>query len=319
MRRLLVAPGRAVKVGEPLVESEDVTLNAALDGSRGRVAELEAKLAAERFNDRVRAELTATELGQAKAELASETRHAARLIARSRAEGAFAVPKPAGPGLGATCAKVSSSAMCCQPGSRIVRATIGQDDIDLVRTKLRGVTVKLAERPDEPLPARIIREVPAGQGELPSKALGAAGGGVVAVDPRDTREGSDSLHRMFQVDVELPPDAPSEAFGSRARMCGSGTAGSRSGHGSTGVFASSCYRVCRPEMGVALVPLRPHDRDRPPCPARRHRRRPIRNGPGPKTNRFDPEQLAALSARAETKAFFHPGAVHRLAPVCRCC
>ena len=213
VRRLLVAPGRAVKVGEPLVESEDVTLNATLDGLSGRVAELEAKLAAERFNDRVRAELTATELGQAKAALASETRHAARLIARSRAEGAFAVPKPQDlPGRYMREGQLIGYVL--PAGSRIVRATIGQDDIDLVRTKLRGVTVKLAERPDEPLPARIIREVPAGSGDLPSKALGGAGGGALPVDPHDSH-GTKSLQRVFSVDLELPPKAESAAFGSR--------------------------------------------------------------------------------------------------------
>ena len=101
-------------------------------------------------------------------------------------------------------------------GSRIVRATIRQDDIDLVRTRLRGVAVKLAERPDETLPARIIREVPAGRDDLPSKALGGTGGGALPVDPRDP-QGTKTLQRVFQVDLELPARAAAAAaFGSRA-------------------------------------------------------------------------------------------------------
>ena len=95
-----------------------------------------------------------------------------------------------------------------------MRATIRQDDIDLVRTKLRSVSVKLAERLDETLPARIIREVPAGREDLPSKALGGAGGGALPVDPRDP-QGTKSLQRVFQVDLELPAEAASAAFGSR--------------------------------------------------------------------------------------------------------
>jgi putative peptide zinc metalloprotease protein len=102
------------------------------------------------------------------------------------------------------------------PGSRIVRATISQDDIDLIRNRLRRTTVKLAERLDETRPARIVREVPAGRDDLPSKALGGSGGGTLPVDPRDPG-GTKTLERIFQVDIELPPDvASAAAFGSRA-------------------------------------------------------------------------------------------------------
>src|SRR5262249_40731081 len=102
------------------------------------------------------------------------------------------------------------------PGSRIVRATVRQDDIDLVRNRLRRTFVKLVERLDEAIPARIIREVPAGRDDLPSKALGGAGGGVVPLDPHDP-QGTKALQRVFQVDIELPSDiAAAAAFGSRA-------------------------------------------------------------------------------------------------------
>src|SRR4051794_17855458 len=63
--------------------------------------------------------------------------------------------------------------------------------------------------------ARLVREVPAGRDELPSKALGTTGGGTVAVDPRDTH-GVKALQRVFQVDLLLPPETPPEGFGARA-------------------------------------------------------------------------------------------------------
>jgi putative peptide zinc metalloprotease protein len=77
------------------------------------------------------------------------------------------------------------------------------------------VTVKFAERLGETMSARIIREIPAGREDLPSKALGGAGGGALPVDPRDS-QGTKSLQRVFQVDLELPPEGESPAFGSRA-------------------------------------------------------------------------------------------------------
>lgn len=214
VRRLLAEPGRVVAVGEPLVESEDAALDASLAALRARLAELAARLAAERFNDRVQAELAATELRQAQAELAEETRRSERLVARSRAAGAFAVAKPQDlPGRFMREGQLIGYVL--PPGSRTVRATVGQDDIDLVRSRLRAVSVKLAERLDETLSARIIREVPAGSDDLPSKALGGSGGGALPVDPRDP-QGTKSLQRVFQVDIELPPEGESAAFGSRA-------------------------------------------------------------------------------------------------------
>ena len=66
------------------------------------------------------------------------------------------------------------------------------------------------------MPARIVREVPAGRDDLPSKALGGPGGGALPVDPRDP-QGMKTLQRVFQVDIELPTSAGfAVTFGSRA-------------------------------------------------------------------------------------------------------
>jgi putative peptide zinc metalloprotease protein len=63
--------------------------------------------------------------------------------------------------------------------------------------------------------AHIVREVPAGDEYLPSKALAMEGGGAIATDPRDTK-GPRTLQRMFQFDIILE-DAPHfAAFGQRA-------------------------------------------------------------------------------------------------------
>jgi len=215
VRRFLVAPGHEVKSGEALVESEELTINAELENLRARVSELEARLAAEQFTDRVSAEITATELGQARASLATQMTRAERLFARSRADGTFAVVKPEDlPGRFVHEGQLIGYVL--PDGSRIVRATIRQDDIDLVRTSLRGAVVKLAERLEQTLPVRIVREVPAGREDLPSKALGGPGGGAVPVDTRDPG-GTKAFQRLFQIDLELPADsAPAAAFGSRA-------------------------------------------------------------------------------------------------------
>jgi putative peptide zinc metalloprotease protein len=101
--------------------------------------------------------------------------------------------------------------------SDIARIVVPQDDVELVRNHLLGASVKLAQRVTETYPARVIREVPAGQNDLPSKALGTTGGGASAVDPGD-RQGRKTLQRVFQFDLELPQGTPVAAFGSRVHV-----------------------------------------------------------------------------------------------------
>ena len=215
--RLLAAPGANLAPGDAVSESEDPFLKSRMARLRGRVAELEARLPSERFSNRVEAAITETELAHAREELAHESRREARLISRSRAEGILAVTRPADlPGRFLREGEVIGYVLP-QGGGRIVRAAIAQDDIDLVRSRLREVRVKLAGHLDTELPARLVREVPGGRDELPSKALSTHGGGAFATKPNDTG-GTRTLVRVFQVDIELPPQAGIEAFGARAHV-----------------------------------------------------------------------------------------------------
>jgi putative peptide zinc metalloprotease protein len=213
--RLLAIPGTALAPGDAVSESEDPFLAARLARARARVAEFEARLPAERFTNRVEAAITETELAQARAELAHEQRRQANLVAR--AAGTLAIARPADlPGRYLKEGEIVAYALPAD-GPRIIRAAIAQDDIDLVRSRLLSVQVKLAGHLADALPARLVREVPGGRDELPSRALATTGGGAFAPHPRDP-DGLRTLARVFQVDIELPPGAPAEAFGARAHI-----------------------------------------------------------------------------------------------------
>ncbi len=57
----------------------------------------------------------------------------------------------------------------------IVRAVVNQDRVGLLRSRPVSAEVVLADNVAEPLPATLLREVPAGSTELPSAALGCHG------------------------------------------------------------------------------------------------------------------------------------------------
>ncbi|HLJ63307.1 MAG TPA: hypothetical protein VKT70_04325 [Stellaceae bacterium] len=211
--RLLVSPETEIENGTKLVLLRDPELDAKVEAGRWRVAALEALYAAQQFDDRRKAEVTRFELDAARSELAKESEQQSHLIATSAASGRFVVAKAAdlpgrffhqGDVLGYVLPQTSS----------LIRVTVAQDDIDLVRHHLRGVTVKLADRLNETYPAMPVREIPAAGNELPSKALGIDGGGQSATDPAD-RQGRKSLARLFQLDLALGPEARAASFGAR--------------------------------------------------------------------------------------------------------
>jgi putative peptide zinc metalloprotease protein len=206
IQELLLAPDRRVAAGTPLIRSEDPSLARQIEILRARVDEFETRHAAERFVDRNKAQVTATELRHARSELENRTAQFARLVIHSRIDGVLSIPKAQD--LPGRFVREGEPIGHILPDSRnIVRVTVRQEDADLVRLRLQGVTVRVADRIESASPAKLIRELPAGREELPSRALGNVGGGTVTTDPRDPR-GMKGLQRTFQFDLELPPDAP---------------------------------------------------------------------------------------------------------------
>ena len=99
-----------------------------------------------------------------------------------------------------------------QPLARVV---VPQDAVDMVRLATDRVRVRLVDRPEVIAEGRVVRQVPAGEAYLPSRALATEGGGEIATDPRETKAPK-ALERMFQFDVALAGIPRLETFGARA-------------------------------------------------------------------------------------------------------
>jgi putative peptide zinc metalloprotease protein len=87
--------------------------------------------------------------------------------------------------------------------------------MDLIRSRLRAVQVRLANDLSDAVPARVRRQVTGGEFDLVSPALGTSGGGEIAVDPSQTG-GMHSLKRVFDVEVALERPSRAAVFGDRA-------------------------------------------------------------------------------------------------------
>ena len=234
VRAVVASLGRTVAVGDTLVEAEEPELVANVRVLQSEIEGLTRRLASEQFIDRNQADITRQEIALKKSRLDRALERADALKVKSAVAGVFLSPAAEDlPGRYAKRGDVLGYVIFQQ--SRIARVVVTQDDIDLVRSKLDKVDVRLANGPSTSYQARIVREVPAASDRLPSKALTEAGGGRFAADPRDSNQ-LKTLARTFQFDLELPPEAANANFGSRVLV--------RFDHG-TEPLATQWYRRLR--------------------------------------------------------------------------
>jgi putative peptide zinc metalloprotease protein len=204
LARYLVEPGARVQPGDALIESVDPVLDAEIRLAQARVAELDAQFANHFITDRVQAQITQEALERELAALQRAVDRGADLIARSQSAGVFTVPHPADlPGR--YFRKGEMVGYVIEPAQPRARVIVQQAEVDVVRLATNEVEIRTADRVDRVVAARIVRQVPGGNEELPSKALSTEGGGTVPIDPRDPK-GTRTMQRVFQLELEL--DAP---------------------------------------------------------------------------------------------------------------
>jgi len=97
----------------------------------------------------------------------------------------------------------------------VVRVAVPDTDSALVHSGVRSATVRFAEALDQKIKASVVNEVPAADRKLPSAALGAAGGGGIAIASSDP-EGLTTVESIFHLQLGLPPNTTIFGVGERA-------------------------------------------------------------------------------------------------------
>ena len=211
---VLVASGETVEAGQVLLRLDDAELRTRQAVLVARLTELRNEQAAQRLRSRVRAAMVEDDIAMVESELAQVRERLAGLVVRSAVAGRF-YPSDPHRLQGKWLPQGELIGQVVQSEAPTIRAVVDQDRIGLLRAQVEAVEVRLAESLDRTIPARLVREIPAGSEELPSSALGAAGGGDIAVDARDGR-GRTATEKVFQVEIALPPGTPVSGVGGRA-------------------------------------------------------------------------------------------------------
>lgn len=213
VERLLVAPDTQVVRGQPVIQAADPFLPTRVAVLEAQLRELSAQYDALLPTDRVQAAMVTDEIRAAEGNLKRAREREAELIFRSPANGRFVVPNAADlPGRFVN--KGQLVGYVVEPKEITARVVLAQDDISLVRSRTKAVEIMGAGWGATPVSAQIRREVPGASPQLPTAALGSAGGGQFAVDPRDN-QGTTALNRIFQLDLALPRDEHTPYLGQR--------------------------------------------------------------------------------------------------------
>lgn len=211
--RWLATPGSYVNSGTPVATLRDPQLDTELAVATARVTEAQARYRALGFVDPVQGDILRQQIAHAQQSLQRVQERHDRLILRSETAGILSAPRDQD--LGQQFFKKGELvAYILDRKQLIARTVVKQDDIDLVRTRLRSVEIRFADAIAQTHGSHVIRETAGGIDELPAAALGANGGGIIATDPKD-QNGLKTLERIFLLDLSLPPDTPPSAFGER--------------------------------------------------------------------------------------------------------
>ena len=214
VREIVATPGSYVKTGELLIVCEDPELSAELKIHIARLKELTARYDASFSSNRVQALILQEEIDNEKQKLDRALERMAKLEIYSPGSGVFVIPR-AMDLPGRYVAQGSLLGYMLKNGKPTIRVVVGQDVVNLVRSRNQGVAIRMADCIEMEIPAVIRKEVPGAAEKLPSPVLGMLGGGDVVVDPMD-QSGLKSYEKLFQFDIELSRCPAFVSVGGRA-------------------------------------------------------------------------------------------------------
>ncbi|NNC55593.1 MAG: HlyD family efflux transporter periplasmic adaptor subunit, partial [Pseudomonadales bacterium] len=213
--RALVEPGQQVSAGSPIFLLKNPDLATARKVATARKSELAIEAAGEFTQDWIKSQIIGHQVDTVAAELAILDERYAGMVIRSPVDGRF-VPAQPHAMQGRFLRQGELVGYIVSPESLVVKAVVSQSNIGLLNASEQRAKVRFAERVGTVIDASYARHLPSGNRRLPSAALGATGGGKIAVLGSDS-SGLTAAENVFEVELGLPGDLPPLAgIGERA-------------------------------------------------------------------------------------------------------
>jgi putative peptide zinc metalloprotease protein len=211
-----VQQGQRVTRGQPLLRLDNLELSAEAETAAASVEKMEAQLRSAEGEDLVKAEGLRQELGAARARVSELESRLKALNITAPSKGVWV--QAADTELQGRYAKRGEVLGYVVDGpSQLLRAAVTQEDMAIIKDRLRAVEARLSQNVYQPITGHVVRRVPGGDETLISAALGSNGGGAIPVDPAQA-EGTQSLQKVFDLEIALERPSPTNVFGDRASV-----------------------------------------------------------------------------------------------------
>ena len=211
--RWLTEPGQAVQPDAELAVLENPAVAAELATAEAKLAESKVRYQSVQFKEPSQADLARQEVLRDEEALLRARQRADQLVLQAQIPGQLTAGQPQdAPGRYYKRGELVAYVLDRQ--QLMARVVVPQNDIALVRDRLKGVRLRLADDMGHTWPSQVRRLHTGGIQELPSPALGIQGGGSFPTDPQDS-QGLKTLNRVFWVDLQLPPELSVRDFGER--------------------------------------------------------------------------------------------------------
>lgn len=202
IRKLIVANGDFVEKGQAIIELESMELE--LDSKRQQAAVRLARLAVERYrqSDPARAETERIGLQLAEYEARNANTQLQNLVITAPVSGrvAFGGDQVV---LGAKVSQGDLLAYVVNDTDRVVRAVVPQHAVGEVDSGVMNVYVRFAQNLHESVPARIRRQRPSGDHQLPSAVLANTGFGGFDVLRSTDDQVLNTREKVFHLELEM--------------------------------------------------------------------------------------------------------------------
>lgn len=198
---LLVRQGEKVVPGQPLIQMEDPLLAARVELLESTVVETTLRRDSLAVSDPAGARIAASELEHALADLELARQRETDLTVRATTAGKIALTQTTDlPGRYLTRGQLLGYISKFQ--DPVIRAVVSESDADLVQQRTKEIDIRFVSALTVAHPAQIVREVPALEASLPSRALATEGGGRIVLDPGDST-GRRTLQNLLHLDLRL--------------------------------------------------------------------------------------------------------------------
>ena len=201
VQRFVARPGAIVGRGDPLLICENPDIKGEERILEAKLREYQARHLVAMTTDRTEERILEEEIALVESELRHARERREALVVRSPADGRFILPD-AEDYPGRFVRRGDPLGYVVDSGRITVLAAIPQVHVGRIRHSVRSVSARVADRIFDPVPARLIREVPAASSDLPTAAFSLEGGGLFALDPRE-QMGRTSFEKLFYFEVAL--------------------------------------------------------------------------------------------------------------------